>query len=336
MKKILSILAILLAAGTTLPADVAQAQPAPIVMKMGTATINDTQHEWLKRFAATISTESKGRINVEIYPASQLGSIPRMIEQSQFGQAQGFIGPAEFLTGVDTRYQALGAPGLFSDNAHANRVIQDPEFNKAFLALGANKGLKGLGLFLSGPASFVTRQPVRKLADFQSLKLRVTASELQMEPIKAMKATPVPMSLGEVLLAFQQGTLDGVMGNAPVFEAFRYYGVAKYQLVTNQMMYVSNAVTSKVWFDKLPADLQAVIVAAADKTSKEIYDFSVQKMDSALETWRQNNGEVVSLPPDERKALFEMLRPLGASILSKKPEEKAMFELLSKTVDRLK
>ena len=59
----------------------AQAQ-APIVMKMGTATINDSQHEWLKKFAATVDAESKGRIKVEIYPASQLGSSFRMIEQT--------------------------------------------------------------------------------------------------------------------------------------------------------------------------------------------------------------------------------------------------------------
>jgi TRAP-type C4-dicarboxylate transport system substrate-binding protein len=335
MSRILAFLG-LLAFGAPALTSVGWAQQAPIIMKMGTATINDTQHEWLKRFAATVEQDTKGRIKVEIYPASQLGSIPRMIEQTQFGVAQGFIGPAEFMTGVDSRYQVLGAPGLFVDNAHANRVIQDPEFNKAFLALGANKGLKGLGLFLSGPATFVTRQPVRKLADFESLKLRVTASPLQMEPIKAIKATPVPMALGEVLLAFQQGTLDGVMSNAPVFEAFRYYNVARYQLVTGHMMYISNAVTSKIWFDRLPADLQSILTAAAAKTSQEIYEFSVQKMDSALETWRQNNGEVITLSAEEQDRLFKMLRPLGADIMSRNPDEKAMFELLTRTVDRLK
>jgi TRAP-type C4-dicarboxylate transport system substrate-binding protein len=330
MKKVLCSAALVL---TTVSVAAAQ---GPIVMKMGTATINDTQHEWLKRFAALVDQKSGSRIKVEIYPASQLGSIPRMIEQTQFATAQGFIGPAEFLTGVDTRYQALGAPALFVNNEQANRVIQEPEFNKAFLNLGSNKGLKGLGLFLSGPATFVTTKPVRKLADFESLKLRVTASELQMEPIRAMKATPVPMALGEVLIAFQQGTLDGVMGNAPVFDAFRYYTVAKYQLTTKHMMYVSNAVTSKIWFDKLPPDLQNVITDSAKEVSEGIYDYSVKKMDETLATWKEKGGEVVSLPPEEEKALFATLKPLGLKIMSKRPEENEMFNLLLKAVDKAK
>jgi len=44
-------------------------------MKMGTATVNDQQHEWLKRFKTAVERDSKGRIEVQVYPASQLGSI---------------------------------------------------------------------------------------------------------------------------------------------------------------------------------------------------------------------------------------------------------------------
>ena len=65
----------------------------PFVMKLSTATINDTQHEWLKRFAAAVEKDSAGRIKPEIYPASQLGSIPRQIEGVQFGSIQGWMGP---------------------------------------------------------------------------------------------------------------------------------------------------------------------------------------------------------------------------------------------------
>jgi TRAP-type C4-dicarboxylate transport system substrate-binding protein len=95
-------------------------------------------------------------------------------------------------------------------------------------------------------------------------------------------------------------------------------------------------VTSKLWFDRLPKDLQDIVTNAAQQTSRDIYEFSVQKMESALDTWRQNNGEVVTLSEDEQKQLFEMLRPLGASIMAKKPEEKVIFDLLTKTVDKLK
>ncbi len=89
------------------------AAAAPIVMKMGIATLNDQQHEWLKRFKTSVERDSKGRIEVTIYPASQLGSIPRMIEGTQFGSIQGYAGPPEFFAGIDPRFHVLGAPALF-------------------------------------------------------------------------------------------------------------------------------------------------------------------------------------------------------------------------------
>jgi TRAP-type C4-dicarboxylate transport system substrate-binding protein len=73
----------------------------------------------------------------EVYPASQLGSIPRQIEGTQFGSIQGWIGPPEFLVGVDERYEALSAPGLFASREQDVRVINDPPVNDMMLGLGA-------------------------------------------------------------------------------------------------------------------------------------------------------------------------------------------------------
>jgi TRAP-type transport system periplasmic protein len=90
--------AVVLSLGFALGA--ARAQDKTYVMKLGTATINESQHEWCKRFAAMVEKDSGGRIKPEIYPASQLGPIPREIEGVQFGAIQGYVGPPEFLVGV--------------------------------------------------------------------------------------------------------------------------------------------------------------------------------------------------------------------------------------------
>src|SRR4030088_777634 len=84
------------------------------VMKFGTATVNDPQHEYIKIFKEEIEPRSGGRIKVEIYPQSQLGPIPRQIEGLQLGTVEGFIGPADFYVGVDKRYGGFSAPVLFS------------------------------------------------------------------------------------------------------------------------------------------------------------------------------------------------------------------------------
>jgi TRAP-type transport system periplasmic protein len=306
----------------------------PNVMKIGTATLNDSQHEWMKRFATELEKDSGGRIKVEVYPLSQLGPIPRMIEQTQFGAIQGWVGPAEFLSGVDIRYEVLSAPGLFKDMAHANRVLQDPKFNSAFLGMGANKGLKGLGLFISGPAAFVSRRPIRSVEDLAGMKIRVLAAPLQMEQIRALKATPVPMALGEVMPALQQGTLDSVMSDIPVFQALKYYSVAKYLLATEHALLASITVVSRKWYDALSPELQKAVDATGRRVSENLYQWAIDDVKKGYEEWVKSGGELVRLDPRAQERLMAQLLPLGAEVTSKRPDEKAMFELLQDAVRR--
>ena len=108
-------------AGWTAPASAQTA--SPITMKLSTATVNDTQTEWLNCFAAAVEKDSGGRIKGEVYANSQLGSIPRQIEGTQFNAIQVWCGPPEFLVGVDERYEALSAPGEFTSRAQYNKSI---------------------------------------------------------------------------------------------------------------------------------------------------------------------------------------------------------------------
>lgn len=328
---------ILMSAAGALPLlaapSILRAQTAPIVMKVGTPTLNDTQHEWMKIFARLVEAGSGGRIKPEIYPASQLGSIPRMIEGTQFGSVQCFVGPPEFLSGVDSRFEVLGAPGLFKNTDHANRTIQDPAFNKAFLSLGADKGLKGVGIFISGPTIFNTRTKIDKLADFSGMKIRVLASPIQTEQLRRLKATAVPMALGEVLPALQQGTIDGVMSVLQVLTALRFYDAAKFMVETNQAMVTVVSVVSKSWFDKLPADLQAVVSQAGQKASVDVYPWAMDFAARQRAAWTSNGGVITDISPAEHEEFMKLMRPIGVEVTSKKPAERELFELLVKTAE---
>ena len=82
-----------------------------------------------------------------------MGSIPRQIEGLQFGSIQCGVIPPEFFVGVDERFEVVAAPGLVDSIDHGQRIAADPEVLKLMLALGANKGLHGAGLFV-GAALF--------------------------------------------------------------------------------------------------------------------------------------------------------------------------------------
>src|SRR5688572_30144694 len=139
-------LSCLLALGLSVAAAPALSQS---VMKLGTATINDVQHEWANRFAARVAKQAAGKLKVEVYPAEQLGNNARMLEGLTIGTVEGVIGPPEFIVGVDPRFQIVGAPGLVKDLAHAVRLSQDDKFREALFGYGEAKGIKGIGLVRS-------------------------------------------------------------------------------------------------------------------------------------------------------------------------------------------
>ena len=299
-----------------------------MVIKLATATLNDAQHEWLKRFAARIEKDTNGRMKGEVYPASQLGTIPRMIEGTQLGSIQIWVGPPEFLVGVDQRFELLSVPGLFKDDQHSLKTIADPDFSKAFLAVGANKGLIGASLFWTGPYAFDMRTPMRTLADLKGKKLRVLASPFQMEQMARLGATGVPLTLGDVLPALQQGTLDGALSSLPVFSALQYQAAAKYMTETSHAYIFSVAMVSKRWFDGLPPDLQAAVRKAADETRDEVIPWSLTFLEDQRKAWVAKGGEILHLSDAEHAELMQKMQPVGDDIVKTKPELKPLWDQL--------
>ncbi len=320
-----------------LPSAAAYAQDGKTYsMKLSTATLNDTQHEWLKRFAAAVEKDSNGRIKGEVFPASQLGSIPRQIEGTQFGSIQAWIGPPEFLVGIDERYEALSAPGLFTSVEQDLRVINDPPVNQLMLGLGANKGLTGVAIFPTGPSSIAVRKPVRHLAEFKGFKIRVLASPFQLEMIKRMDASPVAMSLGDVLPAIQQGAIDGALGTLPVFGPLHYVDTAKYLVEVGQPYVNVIVVMNKKWVEALPADLQKIIRDDAASTSKEMQPFNVDFFAGQGKAWTDKGGEFINLPADEQAAFIAKVSTIGDELSKDRPELNKAVKLIAQSAARAK
>jgi TRAP-type C4-dicarboxylate transport system substrate-binding protein len=316
--------------------DTARAADSKIyVMKLGTATINESQHEWCKRFTALVEKDSGGRIKGEIYPASQLGAIPREIEGVQFGQIQGYVGPPEFLAGIDERYEVLSAPGLVTDMAHAVRVVNDPELRNFMLGLGADKGIHGAALFIAQPSLVIARNPIRRLVDFKGKKLRVLAADMQQEMIKSLGASPVAMTLGDVLPAIQQGTIDGSILAMTVITTMHFWDAAKYATEVNQPFVFSMVFLSKKWFDSLPKDLQAMIDADATKAAAEVNPWEVEFFNKARESWAEH-GEIVSLPANEQAELIRSVTAVGAEVAKRKPRLEQAYDVFAAAANRTK
>jgi TRAP-type transport system periplasmic protein len=311
----------------------AAAEDKAYVMKIGLATINDAQHEWCKQFVAAVEKDSGARIKGEIYPASQLGSIPREIEGVQFGSIQIYVGPPEFLVGVDDRFEIMSTPGLIKDIAQGVRIASDPELQKLMFSFGADKGIHGAALFISQPSSVIARTAIRHLADFKGKKLRVLAADMQREMLTRLGATPVAMTLGDVLPALQGGTIDGAVAVVTVYTTMHYYDAAKYVTEINQPFIFSMAFLSRKWFDGLPKDLQAIIERDAAKAAKDVNPWEVDFFTKQRQVWAEH-GELISLPPDEQAAMMKTLAGVGADVAKRKAGLQPAYEVFAAAAKR--
>jgi TRAP-type transport system periplasmic protein len=304
-------------------------EAATFHLKCATATINDVQHELCKRFIARLEKRTNGAIQGQVFPASQLGSIPRMIEGVQLGTIEAWVGPPEFLVGVDARFQALTAPYLFNDVDHAYRVINDEEFLGKFLVLGEGKGVKGASLVIYGPAGFNTRVPVHAPDDLRGKKIRVLATPIEMAMMAALGATGVPMPLGEVLPALQQGALDGAETSLPVLVAFKYYDVAKWYVKTDHYVITAMLAISKKWYDTLPVTVQQTLLEEGRALHAELLDWTKNFYNEGVLTWKeQTKDSFVELTTDQRAAFRQRLEGVDQQVAAQVPGLKEWLDLL--------
>jgi len=329
-------LSLSLASALTLSPVAASAQGKTYTMKITLPTINDPSYIYAKNYAAALEKDSGGRIKPQIFPLSQLGSIPRQIEGTQFGSIQCAVLPPEFFVGVDNRFEVMAAPGLVGSLAQGQRVAADPAVRKLMLSLGANKGLHGVAMFMNSPSSVIAKTPIRHLADFKGKKIRVLASPFQMAPITKIGATPVAMTLADVVPAMQQGTIDGAVGGIVVFTPMHFSDAAKYVTETGQPAVFVMAEVNKVWYEALPPDLQKIIEDDAAAQQKAIGPVAEDIVGKARKGWVAGGGELIDLPAAEQAQLMTAFSDAVAGVTKEKPALDDAYKIVSDAAQRVK
>lgn len=317
------------------PSDALAANEKPYVMKISLATAGDILHEFAKNYAAAVEKDSNGRIKVEIYSSSQLGSTERQVEGVQFGEIQGLVVPPEFLAGIDERFAVLAAPGLVTSIAGGQRLAADPAVRHLMLGLGADKGLHGVALFMAAPSSVVARTPIRRLADFKGKKIRVFASQFQTVAVQRLGATPKPMTLGDVLPALQDNAIDAAVSSITVFTTMQYWDAAKYVTEIGQPAIFGLAELSKKWFDSLPSDLQQILDKDAAAQAAVLAPRAEESIADARKLWTGHGGELIRLPSDEQSAMLKALASVGEDISKAKPQLNAAYQTVMDAARRI-
>ena len=305
---------LILASVAVLPARQSNAE---VVMRLASATINDVQHEWQKVFAKELADRVGDQVKVEIFPASQLGTIPRMVEGVLFGTIESFITPTAFLPGTDPRFQVYDAPGIFDSPEHLARVIHDPAYRDHLETLALDKGVRVIGAIFNSPMLLLSREPVRSLDDLKGLKIRTFATPLQIDPLKDLGASPLPLALSEVVPALQSGNIDGMLAGMPILTAFKFYDVATNVTDLQSQQIVSVNIVNEAWFQSQTPEIQAAIRDAGRAAEEAVLPWGIANVERANKAWIDNGGQIIELSDADRAKMMSRFAEVGGAILRK-------------------
>lgn len=243
----------------------------------------------IENMGRKLEQATQGRIRFQMFPGSVLGGEKEMIEQTQVGAIQilrtslGPIGP------VVPEVNVFNMPFVFRNEAHMRAVIDGPIGQEMLDKITASPArLVGLGWMDGGSRSLYTKKPVRSMADLKGMKIRMMGNPLFVDTMNAMGGNGISMGYGEVFTALQTGVVDGAENNPPtLFTANHYQAGAKYYTQTNHLIIPEIFVMSKVTWDKLSRDDQALIrkfSREAQMEQRALWDKSVAEYTAKLKS----------------------------------------------------
>jgi len=284
----------------------AQTMKAADVHPAGYPTVVAVENMGKKLEAAT-----KGRIKFQMFPGSVLGGEKEMIEQTQVGAIQilrtslGPVGP------VVPEVNVFNMPFVFRDTGHMRAVIDGPIGQELLDKLTASPAkLVGLAWMDGGSRSLYTKKPVRKPEDLKGQKIRMMGNPLFVDTMNAMGGNGISMGYGEVFTALQTGVIDGAENNPPsLYTANHFKAGAKYYTQTHHLIIPEILVMSKVAWDKLSPDDQALVKKVAREAQLE----QRRLWDAAVADYTQKlKAEGVEFITIENKPFYEATAPVRA------------------------
>jgi len=214
------------------------------------------------KFKELVEKRTENQIEVQIYPAAQLGSERVVLEGLQMGTIEMGLITSGALSGFVPDFSILDLGYLFKDNKQAVQVLNGPT-GKALIEKMKTANIRGLAPIDCGFRSVYANRPVKAPSDLKGMKIRTMENPAHLAAFRAIGASPLPMAWGELYTALQQGVVDGAENVIDVYFSSKHYEVAKYYSITNHVYLVVMYMVSERFFQKQPKDIQDAITESA-------------------------------------------------------------------------
>jgi len=272
------------------------AQTDKIILKAGhPANANEPYHLGLLEMARIVKEESNGRVEIQIYPAMQLGSEKAMIEGLLLGTMDIVVTANGSATNFVPQLGILDLPFLFRDRNHMYSVM-DGDVGQELKKSLKDRGFHLLGFYDAGVRHIMTsNKPINAYEDLEGLKIRTMPVPAHIASFNAFDANAVAVDYGELYGGLQTGLIDGAEAANTNYNLKKFYEVAPYWAQVGWIILAADAIMSEKRFHSLPPDIQDILTKAGHQSAifeRQAYADS----DNSLLSVLQSKGVKVTYP----------------------------------------
>ena len=259
-------------AAAAMPFGTAQAQT-----KLKWAHVYETAEPYHKEAlwaAEEIKKRTAGRYEIQVFPASALGSEVEINQGLTLGTVDIIYTGQAFAAREYPPIAIGGAPFMFRDFNHWQKYSQSPVLQELMDNYFKKGGNRPLAVTYYGVRHTTANKAINKPEDMVGMKLRVPPAPLYTMYPKVVGANATPIAFAEVYLALQNKTVDGQENPLPTIEAKKFYEVQSHINLTGHITeMLLTIVGGQVWGKLSDADkkaFQEIFREAATKATDEI------------------------------------------------------------------
>lgn len=285
-----------------------------------------------EKFKEIVEEKSGGAITVDVYPASQLGSLREQVESTQLGEIDITMQPSAVVSPFVDDVKIVDLPYLWPADSNQMYEVLDSEVGDEILSKLNSGGFTGLGFWPGGYKLMTTKDTaITKPEDLQGLTMRVMESPLLIEQYKTWGANAIPVPYAEVYNSLQQGIVDGQENPLQTIFLNNYHEVQNNIIETYHGSMTYLLMANQSWFEGLDGDVQALLLEAEE----EGRNAARQNLSETEDDYRQkiidSGVEFHQLTEDEIEAFRTVSEPFHEEAYNK-PEQ---LELLQKVKDKI-
>lgn len=302
-----------LTAGVALAAMVAvgPVTAKPIVIKFSHVVAENTpKGQMASKFKDLVAERLQGKVEVEVYPNSQLFGDNRVLEAILLGDVQMSAPSLSKFKRYTKKLQLFDLPFLFSDMAAAERFQKSPAGVKLLSSMN-KKGLMGLGYLHNGMKQLSASEPLRVPGDARNLKFRIQSSDVLAAQFKAVHAVPLKKPFSEAFTLLQTRAIDGQENTWSNIYSKKFFEVQPYITESNHGLLDYMVVTSTEFWMDLPQDVRVEVQKALDEAivfgNQVAAEKSIADRQKIIDSGR---SEVIEFTPKQLGMWKKVMKPV--------------------------